>query len=134
MLSMDFTPLIFLISPKAKFQPIYVKDLVHIIERTLYDKNSYNKKLNLGGPDVLSFIEILHLIKSSQDKKNILVPLNKSLSYLFVRILELLPFKIITRDNLRSMEIDNISPINDSYIYIASLLSLETYLNKLKKL
>ncbi len=129
-----YLPLIFLISPKAKFQPIYVKDLVHIIERTLYDKNSYNKKLNLGGPNVLSFIEILHLIKSSQDKKNILVPLNKSLSYLFVRILELLPFKIITRDNLKSMEVDNTSPINDSYLHINSLLSLEAYLSKTKKL
>jgi len=129
-----YLPLIFLISPQAQFQPIYVKNLVHIIEQTLYDKNSYNKKLNLGGPDILSFIEILQLIKNSQDKKNILVPLNKSISYLFVRVLELLPFKIITRDNLRSMEIDNISPINDSYLHITSLLSLETYLNKSKKL
>ena len=129
-----YLPLIFLISPKAKFQPIYVKDLVHIIERTLYDKNSYNKKLNLGGPNILSFIEILQLIMSSQDKKNILIPLNKSLSYLFVRILELLPFKIITRDNLKSMEVDNTSPINDSYLHINSLLSLESYLSKTKKL
>ena len=127
-----YLPLLFLISPKAKFQPIYVKDLVNIIEQTLYDVNSFSKKLNLGGPKILSFIEIIQLIKNSQNKKNILIPLNNSVSYLFVRILELLPFKIITRDNLRSMEIDNTALVNDAYLHKKSLLSLEEYLNNLK--
>ncbi len=129
-----YLPLIFLISPHAKFQPIYVKDLVHIIELTLYDTKSFSKKLNLGGPNVLSFIEIIQLIKNSQNKKNILIPLNNLLSYLLVRILELLPFKIITRDNLRSMEIDNTVLVNDAYLHKKSLLSLKEYLNNSKNL
>jgi len=125
-----FLPLLFLVLPYSKFQPIFINDFVEIVIKIINDKNSYRNTLNIAGPKTLSFIEIVKLIKISKNKKNILIPLTKFMSYLFVKILEMLPFKIITRDNLRSMEIDNITEINDSYIYKPTLISLETYLNK----
>ncbi len=66
----------------------------------------------------------------SDDKKNIIIPLNKKLTLFFVRILELLPVKLVTRDNLKSMEIDNTAKINDSYQYKSSLRQLSSYLKK----
>ena len=48
----------------------------------------------------------------------------------FVRFLELSPVKVVTRDNLKSMEIDNTAQINDSYQYKSSLRQLSSYLKK----
>jgi NADH dehydrogenase len=47
-----------------------------------------------------------------------------------VMLIELLPFKIITRDNLKSMELDNVTDINDAYLFKSHFLSLPSYLRK----
>ena len=56
------------------------------------------------------------------------------MSYLFVRLLQLSPVKLITIDNLKSMEISNTVKINDAYRFKSSLIELATYLKKYKKL
>ena len=55
------------------------------------------------------------------------------MSYLFVRLLQLSPVKIITTDNLKSMEISNTVKINDAYKFKHSLKELSTYLINYKK-
>jgi NADH dehydrogenase len=125
-----FLPVIFLISPKAKFQPINVDDFVDILMKVIDSKKSYQKALNIAGPKIFTFLEIIKEIKNSLNKKNIIIPLNKKLTWFFVRMLELSPVKLVTRDNLKSMEIDNTAPINDSYQYKSSLRQLSSYLKK----
>ena len=125
-----FLPVIFLISPKAKFQPINVDDFVDILIKVIDSKKSYQKALNIAGPKIFTFLEIIKEIKNSLNKKNIIIPLNKKLTWFFVRMLELSPVKLVTRDNLKSMEIDNTAPINDSYQYKSSLRQLSSYLKK----
>jgi len=124
----SFLPIIFLISPKAKFQPVYVKDLVDIIIKSINDKKTHSKIFNIAGPKSYSFREIIELIAVSKKKSIVIIPMNKKISYLIVRLLELLPIKIITRDNLKSMEVDNVSEINDSYCFKTNLMTLPAYL------
>jgi hypothetical protein len=45
-----------------------------------------------------------------------------------VRIIECLPLKIVTRDNLKSMSLDNITKINDAYQFKPGLKTLTAYL------
>ena len=125
-----FLPVLFLISPKAKFQPIDVDDFVDIMIKIIDSKKSYQKVLNIAGPKIFTFLEIINEIKTSLNKKNIIIPLNTKLSVFFVRFLELLPVKIVTRDNLKSMEIENTTDINDAYQYKTSLKQLSSYLKK----
>jgi len=125
-----FLPVIFLISPQAKFQPIDVDDFVDILIKVIDSKKSYQKSLNIAGPKIFTFYEIINEIKNSLNKKNIIIPLNKKLSVFVVGCLELLPVKIVTRDNLKSMEIENTAHINDSYQYKSSLRRLSSYLKK----
>ncbi len=56
------------------------------------------------------------------------------MSYLFVSLLQLSPVKLITTDNLKSMEISNTVKVNHSYHFKSSLKELTTYLNNYKKL
>jgi uncharacterized protein YbjT (DUF2867 family) len=128
-----FLPVIFLVSPKSEFQPIYVGDLVDIIIKSIGDKKTYKKGFNLGGPKKLTFYEIIKLIAKCDKKYNIVIGLNKTMSYVFVRLLMLSPVKIITTDNLKSMETSNTVTVNDSYNFKRSLKQLSTYLVNYKK-
>ena len=128
-----FLPVILLISPKAEFQPIYVNDLVHIIIKCINDKKTYKKIFNIGGPKKYTFYEIVKLISFCYKKRNIIVRLNKALSHLMVQFLQILPIKIITIDNLKSMEISNTVKVNDSYSFKSSLQELSTYLTNCNK-
>lgn len=128
-----FLPIFFLISPKAKFQPINVDDFVEIIIKVIDSKKSYKRILNIAGPKVFTFLEIIKLIKKSFHKKNIIIPLNKTFTIFFVRCLEILPIKLVTRDNLKSMEIENTIDVNDAYQYKSSLKQLSSYLKKISE-
>ena len=125
-----YLPIIFLVSPNAKFQPIYVKDLVDIIILSITDNKSFGKTYNVAGPKAYNFIEIIKLIAKVDKRKVLIVPLNKLLSNIMVTLIELLPYKIITKDNLKSMELDNVVDINDAYHFKSKLLSLPSYLKK----
>tara|TARA_B100000902_G_scaffold238833_1_gene226173 strand:+ start:2620 stop:3507 length:888 start_codon:yes stop_codon:yes gene_type:complete len=128
-----FLPVIILVSPKAEFQPIYINDLVDIIIKSINDKKTFKKVFNLGGPKKLTFLEIIKLISFCDKKRNIVIGLNKTMSYLFVRLLQLLPIKIITTDNLKSMETSSTVNVNDAYSFKTSLKELSTYLINYKK-
>jgi len=128
-----FLPVIFLISPKSEFQPIHVDDLVDIIIKTIADKKTYKKTYNLGGHKKFTLYEIVKLITKCDKKNNVVIRLNKTMSYLFVRLLMLSPVKIITTDNLKSMETSNTVIKNDAYSFKLSLKELSTYLTNYKK-
>jgi uncharacterized protein YbjT (DUF2867 family) len=129
-----FLPVIFLVSPKSEFQPIHVDDLVDIIIKTIADKKTYMKTYNLGGPKKFTLYEIVKLITKCDKKSNVVISLNKTMSYLFVRLLMLSPVKIITTDNLKSMETSNTVMKNDAYSFKRSLKALSTYLTNHKKI
>jgi len=128
-----FLPVIFLVSPKSEFQPIHVRDLVDIIIKSINDKKTFKKTFNLAGPKKYTFYEIIKLITKCDKKYNIVIGLNKTMSYLFVRLLMLSPVKIITTDNLKSMETSNTVKVNDAYRFKTSLKELRTYLINYKK-
>jgi uncharacterized protein YbjT (DUF2867 family) len=128
-----FLPVIFLVSPKSEFQPIHVRDLVDIIIKSINDKKTFKKTFNLAGPKKYTFFEVIKLITKCDKKHNIVIGLNKTMSYLFVRLLMLSPVKIITTDNLKSMETSNTVKVNDAYNFKSSLKELSTYLINYKK-
>ena len=123
-----YLPVILLISPYAKFQPIYVNDVVEIIIKSFYDKKTFNKSYDLGGPKIYSFFEIIKLIAFFQKRRIWILPLSNRISYIMVSIIECLPLKIITRDNLKSMSIDNTTKKNDAYQFTPRLKTLAEYL------
>jgi uncharacterized protein YbjT (DUF2867 family) len=129
----SFLPVIAVISPYAKFQPIWVNDLVEIIITSIDDKKTYQQTYNLAGPNRYSFIDIIKLINHHINKRTFIIPLSKKISYLLVWFMELLPINIITRDNLKSMSLDNTVAINDAYQFKSSLMDLSSYLSSKNK-
>lgn len=44
---------------KTKCQPIGIKDVISFLEKSLFNKNTYNHSFDIGGPEVLSYKEML---------------------------------------------------------------------------
>jgi uncharacterized protein YbjT (DUF2867 family) len=52
----------FMVAPKwinTKCQPIGIDDVINFLNKTLFNKESFNKSFDIGGPDILSYKEML---------------------------------------------------------------------------
>ena len=102
-------PVIFLGSPNARFQPVYVEDVAAAYVHGLTERSAYGRAHDLCGPKVYTLRELVALVGAITGHARPIVGLNDTLSHLQALAMELLPVKLLTRDNYHSMKIDNIS-------------------------
>ena len=80
-----------------------------VVESVLTSKYD-NQIKNVTGPKNYTFLELIKFILKVTNTKRIIVPLNYTLSYLQAfGFTYLVPGNIFTIDNLKSLQIDNIS-------------------------
>ena len=110
-----FLPVIALAKPCAKFQPIWVEDVAQCYVNALENTATYGKSYELGGPEIFTLKALVQKVMTLLGKQRPIIGLNDKFSMLQGFMLELLPVKLLTRDNIRSMQVDNIiaSPIAD---------------------
>jgi uncharacterized protein YbjT (DUF2867 family) len=102
-------PVVPLACASARFQPVYVGDVAESFARALLDPRTAGKTYELGGPDVFTLGELVRLAGRWAGHERRVLALPDGLARLQARFFELLPgAPIITRDNLDSMEVDNI--------------------------
>ena len=101
-------PVILLAKPNAKFQPIYVEDLARAFVLALDHIETQGQCYDLGGPKVYTLRQLVAYVADVLGKKRIIIGLNNTLSYLQAFAMECLPVKLMTRDNVRSMEVDSV--------------------------
>lgn len=104
----DLTPIIPLACPDARFQPVFVEDVARAIVDSLDETQSFSKTFELCGPKVYRLRDLVAYVCAIRGLRRSIVPLSARLSYLQASILERLPGKLMTRDNLRSMHVDNV--------------------------
>ncbi|MCB5186214.1 complex I NDUFA9 subunit family protein [Methylobacillus gramineus] len=101
-------PVIAVAKPQAKFQPIWVEDVAHAFVSTLENISTYGRAFDLGGPHIYTLKELIEFVAFILGKKRRIISLNDTLSYYQAYALELMPVKLMTRDNLFSMEVDSV--------------------------
>jgi uncharacterized protein YbjT (DUF2867 family) len=108
-----FLPVIALAKPKAKFQPIWVEDVAQCFVNALENTASYGKSYDLGGPTVYTLRELIEQVMDILGKQRPIIGLNDTLSMAQAFMMELMPIKLMSRDNVRSMQVDSVcsSPI-----------------------
>ena len=104
-----FMPVLVLGKPQAKFQPIGVEDVADAFVNSLKNTSTYGKTYELGGLAVYTLRELVQKVMLVLGKQRPIIGLNKPFSYAQGLMLELLPGKLMTRDNVRSMEADNVT-------------------------
>ena len=102
-------PVILLASPRARFQPVFVEDVAAAFVHCLEDDASFGLTYDLCGPKVYTLRELVALVGEVTGHRRPIIGLNDTLSCLQAFSMELLPVKLMTRDNYRSMKVDNVS-------------------------
>ena len=92
---------------KTKFMPIHSSDLVDIIYNII-SKNIYSQIIECVGTETLTLKEIIEKLLNLIDKKRILLPLPLFLGKLSAKFFQLFPKPLLTEDQLRLLNYDNI--------------------------
>ena len=111
---LKITPGLFpLACPKSQLAPVYVNDLVTRIVDSVDSKATHSKRISICGPEVFTLQEIIELIIEATAAPCRVLPMGDGLSKLQARILGLLPGKIFTMDNYRSLQTPNVCKDGD---------------------
>ena len=107
---LSFLPLIPVVGINYKFQPILVTDVSNAIAKSISIKNNEGKIYEIGGPEIISFGDMVKSILKTINKKRFVVEMPMSLARLQSKFLSLLPVPpILTEDQCNILsEADNI--------------------------
>jgi uncharacterized protein YbjT (DUF2867 family) len=101
-------PVIALPKADARFQPVYVGDVVKAMLAALDSREAGGKRYDLCGPREHTLRELMEFVCAATGRKRLVVGLPDSLAYLQAWAMELMPVKLLTRDNLLSMRVPSV--------------------------
>jgi NADH dehydrogenase len=101
-------PVLMLAKPGARFQPVFVEDVARAFVHSLTDPRTVGQSYDLCGPRVYTLREIVEYVGRLTGHRRPVIGLGDGLSYMQAAMMELLPVKLMTRDNLDSMKIDSV--------------------------
>lgn len=92
----------------TRFQPVFVGDVAAAVCRVLEGEGAKARIYELGGPEVMTFEEILRFILKTIARKRLLVPVPFGVARLMGAVLGLLPMPLLTMDQVRMLQGDNV--------------------------
>ena len=100
-------PVIPLPRADARFQPIWVEDVARCFATALGNPACFGATYDLCGPRAYTFRELVEYVGHVLGRRPRVMGLPGALATLQAWTLEHLPGSLMTRDNLRSMQVDN---------------------------
>ncbi|MDE8348411.1 MAG: complex I NDUFA9 subunit family protein [Acidocella sp.] len=102
------SPVIPIVSGKTKFQPVYVGDVADAVLAGVNQPNAAGCTFELGGPEVKSFRELIEYMLQIIGKSRKIIDLPLGLARFQAAFLERLPGKLLTRDQIKLLQVDNV--------------------------
>jgi NADH dehydrogenase len=99
-------------SSHDRFQPIWVEDVVTIIERALTEDSVLGREIAIGGPEYLTFREILKTILQAMGKKRLVAPLPLGIARVQASMMAFLPRPPLTRATLELFSFENATDLD----------------------
>ncbi len=93
---------------KTLFQPVSVGDVADAVKAALDDPATAGATLELCGPSVYSFRDLLALIVRETGRRRLLVPVPVWAAMFEAWFLEFMPTPLLTRDQVRMLEVNNV--------------------------
>jgi len=103
----EYLPIILLAKPAAQFQPIWVEDVANIFVNSLQNDDTFGQHYDLAGPDRYTLQDLVEKVMQALNKRRPIIGLGDRLSYLQAWMMEWLPIKLMSRDNVRSMAVNS---------------------------
>ena len=94
---------------KCRFQPVYVEDVAELVACSLEWQEAVGQTWDAAGPRVYTLEELIEYAGKASGSPALAIPLPRPLAMVQARLLEFLPQPPMSRDNLRSMEVDNVA-------------------------
>ena len=104
----ELLPVMPVIAGGTRFQPVYVGDVADAVMAGLTRADAAGAMYELGGPRVLTFREILTYVLRETRRRRPMVEIPMALAHWLAGVLEHLPGKMLTRDQLLLLERDNV--------------------------
>jgi len=101
-------PVMPVVAGTTRFQPVYVGDVADAVMAGLQREAAVGATYELGGPRVLSMRELLAYILAETGRHRRLMPVPMWLARLQAAVLEHLPGKLLTHDQLLMLQRDNV--------------------------
>ena len=125
---LSYLPIVPLGSPNARFQPVWVEDVARAMAQALEERATFGQTYELCGPRVFTLRELVELTGEVTGNRRTIIGLGPKLSYLQASFMEFSPWPILTRDNLRSMQVDNVCSCGWPEIFAFAPSALEAVL------
>jgi NADH dehydrogenase len=93
---------------RTRFQPVYAGDVALAVAHALAHDDTAGRVYELAGPQIFTFKEIMQLVLKETHRKRILLPVPFALARLKAAFLGLLPNPLLTLDQVRMLEVDNV--------------------------
>ncbi len=93
----------------TKFQPVYVADVAQAVLNRLQSNTDRSRVYELGGPEIMSFRQVLELVLAATGRRRLLVPIPFALARFEAWFLQMWPWNpLLTVDQVRLLETDNV--------------------------
>jgi uncharacterized protein YbjT (DUF2867 family) len=92
----------------TRFQPVFVGDVATAIADSIEGKVHGGRIYEAGGPEVETFRQCMEIMLAEIERKRMLIPVPWSLAKLAGRVLQLLPKPLLTLDQVRQLQVDNV--------------------------
>jgi uncharacterized protein YbjT (DUF2867 family) len=102
-------PVLPLAGAGTRFQPVYVEDVAEVVWRSLTTPAAAGQTYDVAGPAVYTLRQLVEYVSALIGKPRPVIGLPSSLGMLQARLLELAPQPMMSRDNVRSMRVDNVT-------------------------
>jgi uncharacterized protein YbjT (DUF2867 family) len=93
---------------ETKFQPVFVGDVADAIAKAVDGQAKGGATYELGGPEVMSFRELMELTLEQIGRKRLLLPLPFGVARMQAFFFEMMPKPMLTRDQVTMLERDNV--------------------------
>ena len=103
------SPVLAVACPEARFQPVYVGDVAQAFGRALNERDAIGSSYELCGPREYSLRQLVQYVCRVSGRRRLVIGLGDRLSWLQALVMEKMPGRLLTRDNVRSMRVPNVS-------------------------
>jgi NADH dehydrogenase len=92
----------------TRFQPVFVGDVAEALARAVDGNAAPGTIYELGGPQVLTFKELMEYVLATVERRRLLIPIPFALAKFQATFLQLLPKPLLTPDQVELLRTDNV--------------------------